>query len=316
MADPLDQDQTVATAWQQAGWADYSGVGRTLQALTQAEAEAIGQVLREISQPMIDEQVTQALATQGRLIYDGDLTGRPVSSTSTTYPEAAFGHMDDEVRLGYQAAVVSVAQSRPMAGTGSPSSRIRATWCRVCWPKNWSWPPKPARACGLGGGPICSANAGRPCALSAAKLNSGWRNARRVWPPRKLSCRCAQNAGRRLKRRWRPWSPTTRTGSDRSARTVSWPRLGSRSQTRQRQHARQAQVVAHSRQAGRAPDQDALALVQAQEAGFDSACSVSSTRMPPIRRPCRRFSPGCRFRDRRQRRPADRNGLRSLHPAA
>jgi hypothetical protein len=57
---------------------------------------------------MIDEQVTQALVTQGRLIYDGDLTGRPVSNTSTTYPEAAFGHMDDEVRLGYQAAVVSV----------------------------------------------------------------------------------------------------------------------------------------------------------------------------------------------------------------
>ena len=110
---PLDQDQSVALAWQQAGWADYSGVGRTLQALTQTEAEAIGQVLREISQPLIDEQVTQALATQGlatqgRLIYDGDLTGRPVSGTSTTYPEAAFGHMDDEVRLGYQAAVVSV----------------------------------------------------------------------------------------------------------------------------------------------------------------------------------------------------------------
>ena len=54
------------------------------------------------------EQVTQALAAQGRLIYDGDLTGRPVSSTSTTYPDAAFGHMDDAVRLGYQAAVVSI----------------------------------------------------------------------------------------------------------------------------------------------------------------------------------------------------------------
>jgi hypothetical protein len=105
---PLDQDQSVALAWQQAGWADYSGVGRTLQALTQTEAAAIGQVLRQISQPLIAEQVTQALATQGRLIYDGDLTGRPVSSTSTTYPETAFGHMDDAVRLGYQAAVVSV----------------------------------------------------------------------------------------------------------------------------------------------------------------------------------------------------------------
>jgi hypothetical protein len=107
-ARPLDQDQAVAHAWQQAAWADYSGVGRTLQALTQAEAETIRRVLIEISRPFIDEQVTQALVKQGRLIYDGDLTGRPVSNTSTTYPEAAYGHMDDEVRLGYQAAVVSV----------------------------------------------------------------------------------------------------------------------------------------------------------------------------------------------------------------
>jgi hypothetical protein len=105
---PLDQDQAVALAWQQSAWADYSGVGRTLQTLTQAEAEAIGRVLVEISRPFIDEQVTQALAKQGRLIYDGDLTGRPVSNTSTTYPDAAYGHMDDEVRLGYQAALVSV----------------------------------------------------------------------------------------------------------------------------------------------------------------------------------------------------------------
>ena len=104
---PLDQDQAVAHAWQQAGWADYSGVARTLQGLSQAEAEAIAQVLDEISRPLLDQQVTQALTECDRLEYDGDLTGRPVSNTSTTYPGAAFGHMDDEVRLGYQAAVVS-----------------------------------------------------------------------------------------------------------------------------------------------------------------------------------------------------------------
>ena len=33
---------------------------------------------------------------------DGDLTGIPVSNTSMTYPYAAFGHMNDEIRLGYQ----------------------------------------------------------------------------------------------------------------------------------------------------------------------------------------------------------------------
>jgi len=31
---PLDQDIAVAQAWQQAGWADYSGVSRTLKACT------------------------------------------------------------------------------------------------------------------------------------------------------------------------------------------------------------------------------------------------------------------------------------------
>lgn len=107
-ARPLDQDLVVATAWQQSGWADYSGVGRALQALIQPEAERIAAVLSHISRPFIDDQVVQALLHEGRLIYDGDLTGRPVSNTSTSYPGAAFGHMDDAVRLGYQAAVVSL----------------------------------------------------------------------------------------------------------------------------------------------------------------------------------------------------------------
>jgi hypothetical protein len=117
---PLDQDHAVAQAWQQDGWADYSGVARTLQSLSQVEAEAIAQVLDEISRPLLDQQVTQALTERDRLEYDGDLTGRPVSNTSQTYPGATFGHMDDEVRLGYQAAVVSF---------GSPT--YRRLWLSV-----------------------------------------------------------------------------------------------------------------------------------------------------------------------------------------
>ena len=107
-AHPLDQDAALARAWRQPGWADYSGVSRTLQALTLAEAQGIGQVLDEISQPFIDQEVMQAVRQQGRLVYDGDLTGRPVSNSSTTYPDAAYGYMDDAVHLGYQAAVVSL----------------------------------------------------------------------------------------------------------------------------------------------------------------------------------------------------------------
>ena len=42
---PLDQDQAVAQAWQQAGWADYSGVARTLQALSQARWRSLRKCL-------------------------------------------------------------------------------------------------------------------------------------------------------------------------------------------------------------------------------------------------------------------------------
>jgi hypothetical protein len=51
----------------------------------------------------------QLLRSQGKRIrYDGDLTGIPVSNTSRSYPNAAYGYMNDEIRLGYQAALVSL----------------------------------------------------------------------------------------------------------------------------------------------------------------------------------------------------------------
>jgi len=107
-AHPLDQDQAVARAWRQSAWADYSGISRTLSAMSLAEAEEVVAALAVISQPFIDREVNQAILEQDRLIWDGDLTGRPVSSTSTTYPNVAFGHMSDSVQLGYQAAMVSM----------------------------------------------------------------------------------------------------------------------------------------------------------------------------------------------------------------
>lgn len=106
-AHPLDQDQAVAQAWGQAGWADHSGVSRALSALTMDEAQQVVDVLTQVSRPFIDQEVMFALRDKGRLIYDGDLTGRPVSNSSTTYPNVAYGHMSDALRLGYQAAMVS-----------------------------------------------------------------------------------------------------------------------------------------------------------------------------------------------------------------
>jgi hypothetical protein len=106
-AHPLDKDQTVAQAWGQPGWADHSGVSRTLRQLSDEEVSQISAILDRVSQPMIDREVVLASGA-GRLELDGDLSPRPVSSTSTTYPGASFGHMSDGVGLGYQAAILSM----------------------------------------------------------------------------------------------------------------------------------------------------------------------------------------------------------------
>ena len=107
-AHPLDKDLAVATAWGQAGWADYTGISRTLSALSWSEAHEIVSVLERVSQPFLDSELSVLHSQGSRLQYDGDLTGLPVSNTSKTYPNAAYGHMSDEIRLGYQAGVVSL----------------------------------------------------------------------------------------------------------------------------------------------------------------------------------------------------------------
>jgi hypothetical protein len=107
-AHPLDQDQMTAEAWGQPAWADYSGVSRTLQQLTAEEVTDIVAVLEEISQLYIDREVERALELNGEIVYDADLTGRRVSSTSTSYPGARFGYMGDTIELGFQAALVSL----------------------------------------------------------------------------------------------------------------------------------------------------------------------------------------------------------------
>jgi len=107
-AHPLEKDLAVAAAWGQASWADYTGVSRTLSALSWAEAHEIVKVLEHVSQPFLESEQSLLRSQGTRLQYDGDLTGLPVSNTSRTYPNAAYGHMSDEIRLGYQAAVVSL----------------------------------------------------------------------------------------------------------------------------------------------------------------------------------------------------------------
>lgn len=107
-AHPLDKDGAVAQAWGQKGWADYSGVSRTMSKLSWVEARMIVAVLEQVSAPFIENEL-RLIQQLGQVIkQDGDLTGIPVSNTSRTYPNAAYGHMDDEIRLGYQAGVTSL----------------------------------------------------------------------------------------------------------------------------------------------------------------------------------------------------------------
>lgn len=108
-AEPIEKDAAVAQAWQQLAWADYSGVSRSLTTLTQEEAEEIVGLMDKISQPYIDREVMLSLSKPGYLVWDGDLTTQPVSDTSTTYQDAAYGYMDkDRLGQGYQVAKVSI----------------------------------------------------------------------------------------------------------------------------------------------------------------------------------------------------------------
>jgi hypothetical protein len=106
-AHPLDKDLAVARAWGQTSWADQSGVSRTLTSLSETDVQRIAAVLEQVSQPVLDQEVVCALGA-GYLELDGDLSPRPVSNTSQTYPDASYGHMNDQLRLGYQAAIVSL----------------------------------------------------------------------------------------------------------------------------------------------------------------------------------------------------------------
>jgi hypothetical protein len=106
-ARPLDKDQAVARAWGQPGWADHSGVSRTLSQLSETDVQQIADALERVTQPLLDLEVERALSS-GAFVLDGDLTPRPVSNTSKSYPDAEYGHMSDRLQLGYQAAIVSL----------------------------------------------------------------------------------------------------------------------------------------------------------------------------------------------------------------
>lgn len=106
---PLVKDSVVARTWGQPGFAHYSGVSRTLDACDDRTVRAVEQAIHEFSRPFIATAVDDLLHRGAPLIYDFDLTGQAVSPTSTTYPDVAFGWMNDSVKLGYQLARVCLS---------------------------------------------------------------------------------------------------------------------------------------------------------------------------------------------------------------
>ena len=128
---PLAKDAVVARAWGQPGFAHYSGVSRTLHACDDQTVAAVEEAITEFSRPFIAEAIQGLLRRGEPIVYDLDLTGQAVSSTSTAYPGAAFGWMNDGVKLGYQLARVCVLSHQRervwLAGSHHPGDTVSVT---------------------------------------------------------------------------------------------------------------------------------------------------------------------------------------------
>lgn len=111
-AQPVAKDGVVVRAWGQAGFAHYSGVSRTLEACDEETVTAVERAITAFSQPFIASVVHDLLRRGAEIVFDLDLTGQAVSATSTSYPEAAFGWMNDSVKLGYQLARICLSGVR------------------------------------------------------------------------------------------------------------------------------------------------------------------------------------------------------------
>lgn len=114
--DPRIRDTAVMRAWRQGAFAHYSSLSRTLAAADATTLHALLSALQQVSRPFVEQEVLAIVRKAHRLHVDIDLTGRVVSPTSTSYPDAAFGWMDDALCKGYQAAISSLS--------GGPSGRL------------------------------------------------------------------------------------------------------------------------------------------------------------------------------------------------
>ena len=105
---PLVKDQAVQDAWD-IQFRHYTTVSRFLYELSEADVERVQAQLEAILQPYIRGATHEVLCRQEYLTLCGDLTGRPVSAYSTTYPpDTVFGYMANQLQKGHQAALVTL----------------------------------------------------------------------------------------------------------------------------------------------------------------------------------------------------------------
>jgi len=104
---PLVKDEAVKEAWD-VQFGHYTTVSRVLKAATAETVVQVVAVLDEIGRPFIEREV-EALAARGQgLVLHADLSGRPVSAYSKSYPEARWGHMGNTLALGHQHALITM----------------------------------------------------------------------------------------------------------------------------------------------------------------------------------------------------------------
>jgi hypothetical protein len=109
---PLAKDQAVQDAWD-IEFRYYTTISRFLYDLDESDVARVQAELEAIMRPYICSTTHEALCRQEYLTLCGDLTGRPVSAYSSTYPpDAVFGYMANQLRKGHRAVLVTLKGPR------------------------------------------------------------------------------------------------------------------------------------------------------------------------------------------------------------
>ena len=138
---PLAKDQAVQDAWG-IQFRHYTTVSRYLYKLNESDTQRVQAELEAIMQPYVRSAAHAVLCQQEYLTLCGDLTGRPVSAYSSTYPpDAVFGYMANQLKKGHQREIVAETEARlgcrPRRRTELVRQRIEAVEVKINQRRQW-----------------------------------------------------------------------------------------------------------------------------------------------------------------------------------